>query len=271
MALDRLDMEGSLRKAIENGELVVYYQPKVCLKTGNIVGAEALVRWLHPRMGQVSPGEFIPLAEETGLIIPLGDLVLNTVCQQIRHWHESGLQVPLLSINISARQFRQENLVETICRRLAQANIEGSAIELELTESMVMQDADGAIGTLRELKQLGVALALDDFGTGYSSLAYLKRFPIDTLKIDRSFIRDITTDRDDAAIASAVVAMAHSLKLKVVAEGVETREQLALLQQDGCDELQGYLFSHPVPADAFAQQLLDGKTLPLDALPTATA
>ena len=271
MALDRLDMEGSLRKAIENGELVVYYQPKVCLKTGAIVGAEALVRWLHPRMGQVSPGEFIPLAEETGLIIPLGDLVLNTVCQQIRHWKESGLQVPLLSINISARQFRQENLVETICRRLAQANIDGSAIELELTESMVMQDADGAIGTLRELKQLGLGLALDDFGTGYSSLAYLKRFPIDTLKIDRSFVRDITSNRDDAAIACAVVAMAHSLKLKVVAEGVETREQLALLQQEGCDELQGYLFSHPVPADAFAQQLLDGKTLALDPLPVVSA
>ncbi len=261
MALDRLDMEGSLRKAIDNSELVVFYQPKVSLLSGKIIGAEALVRWPHPRMGLVSPGEFIPLAEETGLIIPLGDFVLNSVCQQLRQWLDAGIDAPCVAVNLSARQFRQENLVATISQRMRDAGIDGSLIELELTESMVMHDADGAIGTLRELKSLGLSLALDDFGTGYSSLTYLKRFPIDTLKIDRSFVRDINNNNDDAAIATAVIAMAHSLNLNVVAEGVETREQLELLAGQQCDEIQGYYFSHPLPAKDFEAMLRAGRSL----------
>jgi EAL domain-containing protein (putative c-di-GMP-specific phosphodiesterase class I) len=254
-------MEGSLRKAIDNGELVVFYQPKVSLTSGRIVGAEALVRWLHPRMGQVAPGEFIPLAEETGLIIPLGEFVLTSVCNQLRDWLAAGIDAPRVAVNISARQFRQEDLAATVRKRIVDAGIDGSMIELELTESMVMHDADGAIGTLRELKSLGVSLALDDFGTGYSSLTYLKRFPIDTLKIDRSFIRDINNNKDDAAIANAVVAMAHSLNLNVVAEGVETLEQLELLRHHLCDEIQGYYFSHPLPAADFQALLREGRTL----------
>lgn len=261
MALDRLDMEGSLRKAIDNRELMVYYQPKVSLASGTIVGAEALVRWPHPRMGMVSPGEFIPLAEETGLIIPLGEFVLDSVCQQLRTWIDAGVEPPCVAVNLSARQFRQEDLVAKVRQIINKADIDGSLIELELTESMVMHDADGAIGTLRELKSLGLSLALDDFGTGYSSLTYLKRFPIDTLKIDRSFIRDINNNNDDAAIANAVIAMAHSLNLNVVAEGVETLEQLELLAGQLCDEIQGYYFSHPLPAKDFEVLLREGRSL----------
>jgi len=261
MALDRLDMEGNLRRALETDEFQVYYQPKVSLRDGTIVGAEALLRWMHPRIGQINPSEFIPLAEESGLIIPLGEKVLEMVCQQISAWREEGLPSLKVAINISARQFRQENLGETVRRLLTEYQVPGEMLDIELTESMVMHDTDHAALTLRELKDLGVTLSLDDFGTGYSSLSYLKRFPIDCLKIDRSFVRDINTNPDDAAIAHAVIAMAHSLSLNVVAEGVETEEQLRLLQNHGCDEFQGYYFSRAVPATDYALLISQGKTL----------
>lgn len=252
MALDRLDMEGNLRRALERDEITVFYQPIVDLASKRIVGAEALARWKHPRIGMIHPPEFIPLAEETGLIIPLGERILRLVTRQIAAWKAAGLPPLKVALNISARQFRQENLPALVQQVLGEAGIDGHSLEVELTESMVMHDVENAIATLRDLKQLGVDLALDDFGTGYSSLAYLKRFPIDALKIDRSFVRDIDTEADDAAIAHAVIAMAHSLGLRVIAEGVESEPQLELLRNYDCDEYQGFLFSRPVPADEFA-------------------
>ena len=255
MALGKLDMEGNLRRALENGELVPYYQPKVNIATGRIVGAEALVRWRHPKIGVVSPNEFIPLAEETGLILPLGEQMLAQVCRQIRCWDDTGLPRIPVAVNISARQFRQDDLAQRIRYAIEESGLDPARLELELTESMVMHDADGAIGTLRELRLMGLQLSLDDFGTGYSNLTYLKRFPINTLKIDRSFVSDLTTNPDDAAIAAAVVAMAHQLGLTVVAEGVETAEQLQLLAANGCDQYQGFLFSRPVPAEDFGELL----------------
>lgn len=261
MAIDRLDMEGNLRRALERDELLVYYQPIVDIASGRIIGAEALVRWLHPRIGMIQPGEFIPLAEDTGLIIALGQLVLRRVCQDITQWQADGLPAIKLSINLSARQFRQDDLAENIGQILRQAGVDGSRLAFELTESMVMHDVENTLLTLRELKQLGATVSLDDFGTGYSSLSYLKRFPIDVLKIDRSFVRDIHRDSDDSAIAQAVIAMSHKLGLKVVAEGVEDAEQLGLLREFACDQLQGYLFSRPVPAEEFALMLRQDKML----------
>jgi len=255
MAIDRLDMEGNLRRALERDELQVYYQPLVDLRSGNIVGAEALVRWQHPRIGMIQPGEFIPLAEDTGLIIPLGQLVLRQVCGDICNWQAAGLPPVKISINLSARQFRQDDLSATIRNVLDETGVDGGRLAFELTESMVMHDVENTLATLRELKKLGATISLDDFGTGYSSLSYLKRFPIDTLKIDRSFVRDIHQDKDDAAIAHAVIAMAHKLGIKVIAEGVETRDQLKLLSEFSCDEIQGYLFSRPVPVGEFSLML----------------
>ncbi|MDQ5947369.1 MAG: hypothetical protein QG619_2801 [Pseudomonadota bacterium] len=262
MALDRLDMEGNLRRALERDEITVFYQPIVSLKTGAIIGAEALARWKHPRIGMIHPPEFIPLAEETGLIIPLGERILRLVCTQLAAWRQAGMPPLQVALNISARQFRQDDLPGLVRRTLDEAGLEGSALEFELTESMVMHDVENAIAMLRELKQQGVALSLDDFGTGYSSLAYLKRFPIDALKIDRSFVRDIDSEPDDAAIARAVIAMAHSLDLRVIAEGVENDTQLGLLRQYGCDDFQGFLFSRPIPAEEFALLLQSGRCLP---------
>ena len=262
MALDRLDMEGNLRRALEHDEINVFYQPIVSLATGKIVGAEALARWNHPRIGMIHPPEFIPLAEETGLIIPLGERILRLVCQQAAAWRQAGLPPLRVAVNISARQFRQNDLPALLRTVLAETGIDGNLLEFELTESMVMHDVENAIAMLRELRQTGITLALDDFGTGYSSLAYLKRFPIDTLKIDRSFVRDIDREADDAAIAHAVIAMAHSLGLQVTAEGVENDEQLALLRQYGCNDFQGFLFSRPVPAEEFTLFLQNGRCLP---------
>jgi len=267
MALDRLDMEGNLRRALERNEIAVHFQPIVSLASGRIVGAEALARWQHPRIGMIHPPEFIPLAEETGLIIPLGERILDLVCAQIAAWRQAGLPPLPVALNISARQFRQENLAALLRRALAQHGVDGGLLEFELTESMVMHDVENAIAMLRELKGLGVSLALDDFGTGYSSLAYLKRFPIDALKIDRSFVRDIDSEPDDAAIAHAVIAMAHSLGLRVIAEGVENDAQLALLRRYDCNDFQGFLFSRPVPADEFALLVRNGRSLAGGATP----
>ncbi len=261
MAIDRLDMEGNLRRALERDELIVYYQPLIDIPSGHIVGAEALIRWQHPRIGMIQPNEFIPLAEETGLIIQLGQIVLRQVCADIKTWQASGLSSVRISINLSAREFRQDDLSATIRKVLDETSVDGNLLTFELTESMVMHDVENTLETLLELKKLGAKISLDDFGTGYSSLSYLKRFPIDTLKIDRSFVRDIHEDGDDAAIAHAVIAMAHKLGINVIAEGVECRAQLDLLRQFDCNQMQGYYFSRPVPHDEFTLMLAKNRSL----------
>ncbi|MDD5248116.1 MAG: EAL domain-containing protein [Rhodocyclaceae bacterium] len=261
--LARLELEAALRRAVTRDELTLYYQPKVDLQRGQVIGAEALIRWRHPRHGMVAPGDFIPLAEETGLIVPIGEWVINTACAQIKAWQREGLPDITLAVNLSARQFQQENLAKVVAQGLRLNDVAAQYLELEVTESAVMQDPEKTVAILHELKSIGVRLSLDDFGTGYSSLNYLKRFPIDALKIDQSFVRDITTDPDDAAIALAVIALAHSLRRRVVAEGVETEAQLEFLRAHRCDEMQGYYFSRPLPADEFARLLREGRSLPL--------
>ncbi|MDQ2697038.1 MAG: EAL domain-containing protein [Pseudomonadota bacterium] len=253
-AVERLEMEAHLRRAVEREELLLHYQPRLELRSGRIPGAEALLRWHRPERGLVSPADFIPLAEETGLIIPIGEWVLHAACRQAKAWLAAGLAPVSVAVNLSARQFRSQNLVDLCARALRETGLEPRYLELELTESTVMQNVEEAIATLRELKALGLHLSLDDFGTGYSSLACLKRFPLDSLKIDRSFVRHIATDPDDAAIAVTVIAMAHAMKLRVVAEGVETQEQLDFLRAHGCDEVQGFYLSRPLPAGEFAQR-----------------
>jgi diguanylate cyclase (GGDEF)-like protein/PAS domain S-box-containing protein len=248
-ALERLGMETSLRKALAAREIEVHYQPLLDLRSGAVHGVEALLRWRHPERGLISPGEFIPLAEVTGLIIPLGKWVLSTACRQMKEWHDHGHPGLTLSVNLSARQFQQPDLVDQITRVLDETGLAPRALDLEITESNAMQNAEATTQTLRALKTLGVRISIDDFGIGYSSLSYLKRLPIDTLKIDQSFVRDITTDPDDAAIVTAVIAMAHTLKLAVVAEGVEEEEQLAFLNTKECDRMQGFFFSRPLPPD----------------------
>ena len=253
----RLTMETGLRKALGREEFLLHYQPQVDLNTGNIVGVEALLRWRHPQMGLISPDEFIPMAEETGLIIPIGEWVLYTACAQCRNWPDAGCGPLRIAVNLSARQFRQKDLADTVARILNETGLDPRCLELELTESILMQNASATIATLQALSSLGIQISIDDFGTGYSSLSYLKRFPINALKIDRSFVRDITSDPDDAAITTAIIAMAKSLNLKVIAEGVETAEQLAFLRRHQCDNGQGYYFSQPVAAEAFALYLRD--------------
>ena len=245
-AFERLSMENALRKGLGNGEFEMYYQPKVDLVSNRAIGLEALVRWNHPDMGLVSPMDFIPLAEETGLIVPLGEWVLRTVCSQMRDWRDAGLEPLRVAVNLSACQFRQTMLSQMIKRMLRETGIAPEWLELELTESVIMDDIQTSSTLLRELKKMGVHISMDDFGTGYSSLSLLKRLPLDTLKIDQSFVRDITTDADDAAIVDAVISLAHSLRLRVIAEGVETSEQLEFLRSRGCDEVQGYLYSRPL-------------------------
>ena len=255
-ALARLRTEADLRLALKRDEFVLHYQPQIDLASGRIIGMEALVRWQHPERGLVSPLEFISIAEETGLIVPIGNWVLRTACLQNRQWQREGLRPIRVAVNLSARQFARENLAESVAAILSEIGLAPTDLELELTESLVMTDVERGIGVLRALKQLGVRIAVDDFGTGYSSLAYLRRLPIDVLKIDRSFVTDIGSgDGDGDAIVASVIALAHTLKLKVVAEGVETVEQLDYLRQNHCDEMQGYYFSKPVPADAFAELL----------------
>ena len=255
-ALDRLKMEGGMRRALERGEFVLHYQPQMDIRSGRIVGVEALLRWQPPGQSMVLPGDFIPLAEETGLIVPIGEWVLRTACAQLQAWQASK-DFPRLTmaVNLSARQFKQQDIVGTISRALRDTGCDAASLELEITESIVMENPEAAAATLERLSDMGVRLSIDDFGTGYSSLSYLKRFPIDALKIDRSFVRDITTDPDDAAIAKAVIALARSLKLHVIAEGVETAEQLEFLRKQQCDQMQGYYLSRPLAADALEQLL----------------
>ncbi len=257
-ANQRLEMETKLRRALERGEFVLHFQPQVSLADGRLIGAEVLVRWLHPTQGLIPPNQFIPLAEETGLIVPLGEWVLRQACEQWLRWRDAGLAPVPLAVNISPRQFRQQDLTQVVGRVLEKTGVPASALELELTEGALMLQGEEAEAALRGLKQLGVSLAIDDFGTGYSSLAYLKRFPLDQLKIDQSFVRDLTHDTGDRELVSTIIAMARKLRLKVLAEGVETREQFDYLVEQGCDAYQGYLYSRPVPADEF-ESLLRGR------------
>jgi PAS domain S-box-containing protein/diguanylate cyclase (GGDEF)-like protein len=257
-ANDRFKLENALRRSLERGELELHFQPQVDVAGGAIVSAEALLRWRHPERGLVPPGEFIPLAEESGLILAIGDWVLHEACRRLQAWRRAGLPVVPVAVNLSAHQFT-ERIVGTVRRVLDEFGLEPGLLELELTESASMADADKSVALLARLKGMGIRLAIDDFGTGYSNLNYLKRFPVDRIKIDRSFIHDLETDPDDLAIARAVVAMAHGLRLSVVAEGVETAGQLALLAGLGCDMAQGWLFSRAVPADEFAALLAAGR------------
>ncbi len=260
-SVDRLNLETDLRRALERGEFLLHYQPQVDLISGRIVGLEALIRWQHPELGLVAPVEFISLLEETGLIIPVGEWVLQHACQQAKTWSQAGIRLPYLSINLSARQLNDSGLLAVIESLRNDMPRESDFLELEITESVIMRHGDVPSDMLQALHAMGVRLTIDDFGTGYSSLAYLKRFPIQTLKIDRSFIKDLTVDTDDAAIVSAVIALARGLGLKVVAEGVETREQLRFLRTKRCDTVQGYLFSRPQPPEDITALLKQGRPL----------
>ncbi len=255
---ERLSLESNLRRALERDEFILHYQPKHDLKSGAVVGAEALVRWRHPELGLVYPDRFIPLAEETGLIVRIGEWVLRTACVQNKAWQDAGHPPITVSVNLSARQFRQEGLFKMVARILSETGLRPQHLELELTESMVMHNVDAAISILSGLKEIGVQLSVDDFGTGYSSLSYLKRFPIGILKIDRAFVHDIREEgRDGGLIAQAIISLGHSLKLRIIAEGVEDGKQLKFLKASRCDEAQGYLFSRPVPPEEFVS-LLNG-------------
>ena len=260
-ALARVHMEAALRRAIERKEFLLHYQPKVDLSSRMICGFEALLRWRHPEKGLVLPGEFVSILEDAGLIVQVGEWVLQEVCSQIRSWQREGLPVKPITVNLSARQFQQKDFEATVRHVLREAQVDPALVEFELTESLLMSDPEGAARTLRGLKDSGVKISVDDFGTGYSSLAYLKRFPIDALKIDYSFVRDITTDPEDAMITLAIIGLAHNLKLKVVAEGVETQEQLELLAFNGCDEIQGYRFSVPTTPEECARMLRENRRL----------
>jgi diguanylate cyclase (GGDEF)-like protein len=254
---ERLQLENALRRALERKEFLLHYQQRVDLRTGVMIGTEALVRWMHPEWGLVRPARFIPLAEETGLIVQIGEWVLREACRQNRAWIDQGLNPGFVSVNLSTRQFRQEGLVRIVSRVLEETRLDPQLLEMEITESMVMHNVTAAVATLQGLKSLGVGLSVDDFGTGYSSLAYLKDLPIDALKIDRSFVRDIGTgdNAQDGVLAAAIVNLGHSLHLKVVGEGVETDAQVRFLKRHGCDEAQGFFYSEPVTPDSHAGTL----------------
>jgi diguanylate cyclase (GGDEF)-like protein len=252
LATKRLALESNLRRALQNEEFLIHYQPRVSVDSLAITGVEALVRWNHPTLGLISPSEFIPLAEDTGLIVPIGEWVLRTACLQGRRWHDQGFAPIRIAVNISARQFHDQDLAQTVIRILEETELSPKYLELELTESSIMQNAEFAAEMLNRLKSMGINISIDDFGTGFSSLASLKRLPIDALKIDQSFVREATSDPDDAALVMAIITLAHNLRLKVIAEGVETEDQLRFLQLLRCDEIQGYFFSKPLPADTLA-------------------
>jgi len=257
-AVERQSIEESLRRALEHKEFALHYQPKVSLTTGEITGAEALIRWTHPTRGQVSPAQFIPVAEDCGLILPIGKWVLCEACKQARAWLDAGLPLGTMAVNISAMEFRDDSFLEGVFAILKETGLDPAALELELTESVLMKHVETTEFILKSLRARGVQLAVDDFGTGYSSLSYLRKFPIDALKIDQSFVRQITTAPDETTIVTAVISMGRSLKLRVVAEGVETAQELAFLQAHDCEEAQGYYFSRPVAPHQFARLLESG-------------
>jgi len=246
-AHERMMLEAGLRQALKRDELYLVYQPKIDLESREVIGAEALIRWNHPKLGLVAPARFIPVAEESGLVGEIGEWVLRTACAQIRTWQGMNL-FPQIAVNVSARQFHQYDLSRLISAVIREAQIPPESLEIELTESAVMHDAESSIVTLERVKQLGVRIAIDDFGTGYSALAYLKKLPVDTLKIDREFIRDVPGDEDDVSIVKSIIALAKSMKIDVLAEGVETRQQLDFLKNEGCSFIQGHYLSEPKPA-----------------------
>jgi diguanylate cyclase (GGDEF)-like protein/PAS domain S-box-containing protein len=256
-AFEQLTLEHNLRKALRENEFIVYYQPLIDLLSGQLTGSEALVRWKHPELGMIQPGRFIPLAEETGLILPLGEYVLRSACEQTRTWQQKYCKSLSVSVNLSARQFQQQDLVLLVSKALEDSSLQPGQLELEITESLGMKNPELTLKTLNELKAMGIRISIDDFGTGYSSLSYLKKFPIDTIKIDRSFVSDIHHDSNDAAIVLAIIALAHSLGLKVIAEGVELKEQADYLKHHGCEKVQGFLYSQPLPAHEFEKKFLD--------------
>jgi EAL domain-containing protein (putative c-di-GMP-specific phosphodiesterase class I) len=247
--MEKADVEGALRLAQGRDEFLLHYQPKMHIDSGELTSAEALIRWNRPGHGLVLPGFFIPALEELGLIVPVGAWVIDMACRQIREWERSGIGQVRIAVNVSPRQVREERFVPQVADAVREHCIDPTLLEFEITESTLMAHDESTDITLRKLKDLGISISIDDFGTGYSNLAYLKRFQVDALKIDIGFIRDVTTNADDAAIATAIINMAHSLRLKVIAEGVETREQLDFLRIYGCDEIQGYILSEPLPAD----------------------
>jgi EAL domain-containing protein (putative c-di-GMP-specific phosphodiesterase class I) len=259
LAVERQFIEANLRRALENQEFVLHYQPKVNLDTGLITGAEALLRWKHPEWGMVLPQRFVSISEDCGLIVPIGRWVLREACAQAMRWRDAGLPVVSMGVNISALEFRQKNFLEGVNEVLNDTGLEAHCLQLEITESVLMRDAQSNAAILHKLKTRGVELAVDDFGTGYSSLSYLKQFPIDVLKIDQSFVHDLASTNDDGIIVSAVIGMGNNLHLRVIAEGVENRNQLAFLKAHHCEEAQGYLFSQPLAADQFAALLASGK------------
>jgi EAL domain-containing protein (putative c-di-GMP-specific phosphodiesterase class I) len=254
-ALAMLRVERDLRRALDEDQFVLHYQPKIDLETGHITGAEALVRWEHPEHGVIGPDRFIPLAEESGMIVALGEWVLRTACRQNRAWQDAGLAPLCISVNVSPRQFEERRLVERVARALADSGMAPRWLELEVTEGVIMRDLPRALEKMGQLRAMGVALSIDDFGTGYSSLSALKSFPISTLKIDKSFVRDLGHSAGDEAIASSIIGLGHRLKLRVIAEGVETEQQRSFLCANGCDEMQGYLFSGPVAPEQLAALL----------------
>jgi diguanylate cyclase (GGDEF)-like protein/PAS domain S-box-containing protein len=269
-AVERQSIEEGLRRALEHSEFALHYQPKVCFKTGAITGAEALIRWTHPRRGLVSPAHFIPVAEDCGLIVPIGSWVLRQACEQARAWMKAGLPPITMAVNVSAKEFRDHSFLDGLLTILAETGMDPRSLELEVTESVLMKHSESAAAILGKLRELGIQVALDDFGTGYSSLSYLRKFPVDTLKIDQSFVAQITATGEDASIVIAVISMARGLKLRVVAEGVETLEQLAFLKAHACDEAQGYYFSRPLPEPQFTKLLREGIPVPVTGVGPAT-
>jgi EAL domain-containing protein (putative c-di-GMP-specific phosphodiesterase class I) len=256
-ALKQLVLENNLRSGLDKSEFIVHYQPQVDIRGFHLVGMEALVRWKHPSLGLLYPGEFVTLAEDSGLIIALGDWILRTACAQNKAWQDKGLLPMCVSVNFSARQFQQSTFITDVAQILKDTNLDPRWLELELTESSIMKDPEEAIEKLHELKLMGIKVAIDDFGTGYSSLNYLKRFPIDTLKIDKTFVADVCKDPHDTAIVRAIINLGHALDLTVIAEGVETKEQLQYLSALECDVVQGFLFSKAVSAAAFEELLIE--------------
>ena len=250
-----LAMENGLRRALERNELVLLYQPQLNISNSRVIGAEALIRWNRDGQGFVSPADFIPLAEETGLIIPIGEWVLRTACLQAQALHQQGFADFIMAVNISAKQFQHPGFIKLVAQVLQETGLTATRLELEITESIAMYDAEKNIATMNELRDLGIQLSIDDFGTGYSSLSYLKRFPINKLKVDQSFIRNMDSEPNNASITKTVILLGRGLNLTIIAEGVETKEELALLQQYGCDEVQGYLFSRPISSDKLEQFL----------------
>jgi diguanylate cyclase len=261
---DQLALEASLRHALERNEFEMYYQPQVDFKTGKIVGAEGLIRWNHPDRGRISPATFIPIAEESGLIIPIGEWALRTAFAQAKKWQDAGYPTLRMSVNLSAAQFDQKDLTDKLEQIVQETDAVPSCLDIELTESIIVRNTQNAINTIGRIKSLGLQISIDDFGTGYSSLNYLKQFPFDILKVDQSFIRNVTVDSKNTAITMAIIQMARNLGLKVIAEGVETTGELFFLALHECNEFQGYLFSPPIPSRDFEQLLVSGKRLQIE-------